>query len=81
MPFSTCPQCDNRIRFSEMPDVGDIVLCRTCDTRLEVVSLNPIVLDWPFDLADADDDVDDDDEFAIYPDEEEELEEDDLDEY
>ena len=68
MPFATCPQCDDRIRFTEMPDVGDIVRCRTCDARLEVISLNPIELDWPFELDD-DDDSDDETEFAVFPDE------------
>ena len=62
MPFATCPQCDERIRFADMPDIGDIVTCRWCDARLEVVSLNPIVLDWPFEL-DEDDEEDDNAEF------------------
>ncbi len=75
MPFATCPQCDERIRLADMPDIGDIVTCNWCDARLEVVSLGPIVLDWPFEL-DEDDETDDDAEFAIFPDEEEEEDED-----
>jgi len=78
MPFATCPQCDERIRFADMPDIGDIVTCRWCDARLEVVSLNPIVLDWPFEL-DEDDEEDDNAEFAIFPDEEAEDEDEDED--
>ncbi len=79
MPFATCPECDERIRFVEMPDVGDLVRCRTCNARLEVVSINPIVLDWPFDLdEDEEGEAEDNAEFAVFPEEEEEDEEDDL---
>jgi lysine biosynthesis protein LysW len=68
MPFATCPQCDDRVRFAELPDVGDIVHCRTCDARLEVISLNPIELDWPFELDDDDEDeTDDESGFAVFP--------------
>jgi hypothetical protein len=67
------------MRFSEMPDVGDIVHCRACSSGFEVVSINPIELDWPFDLDDEEEEGDDDhSEFGVFPDEEEE--DDDLDE-
>ncbi len=81
MPFATCPQCDERIRFVHLPDIGDIVRCQSCDARLEVVSLNPIELDWPFEIEE-DEEGEDEAEFAVYPDEEdvedEDYEEEDL---
>ena len=60
MPHAICPQCDEQIRFEETPDIGDIVRCPTCDTRLEVVDLNPIELDWPWEGEEIDDDEDED---------------------
>jgi lysine biosynthesis protein LysW len=59
MPYATCPQCDEEIYFAETPDIGDVVRCPTCDTRLEVVDLNPIELDWPWEAEELDDDDDD----------------------
>ncbi len=78
MPIANCPQCGDRIRFSEMPDVGDIVHCRACGAGFEVVSINPIELDWPFELEEEDEEGDDDhSEFGVYPDEDDEEEDDD----
>jgi hypothetical protein len=42
-----------------MPDTGDIVTCPTCDSRFEVVGVNPLELDWPWD---DDEDLDGDED-------------------
>lgn len=60
-----CPECDAKINVKS-PKLGQIVTCRVCDTRLEVVDLKPLELDWAFedDLDDLDDlDFDYDDEY------------------
>jgi len=46
--------------------MGSQVTCPECDAELEVVWLDPIELDWPFD----DEDYDDDDDY-YYDDEDE----------
>lgn len=58
-----CPECDAKINVKS-PKLGQIVTCRVCDTRLEVVDLKPLELDWAFeddldDLVDLDFDYDD----------------------
>ncbi len=60
MAYVTCLQCEQEIRLPETADIGDLVLCRVCGARMEIVELHPIVLDWPWegdeDLLDDEDD-------------------------
>lgn len=44
--IARCVECDSRIFFQEKPELGFIVTCNQCDTRLEVVELDPVELDW-----------------------------------
>ncbi len=41
------------------PKMGQTVRCSTCGAQLEVVWLDPVELDWPFD-DDEGDELDDD---------------------
>ena len=43
---SRCVECYSRIFFDKMPDLGRVVTCRECGTKLEVIYLDPIELDW-----------------------------------
>ena len=45
-----CPQCDVAVNFDTMPRVGQITICPSCRTRLEVAYLYPIMLDWADDV-------------------------------
>ena len=64
-----CPECMNMIRFKQAPNLGELVSCPKCNTLLEVVDDEPILLDWAegfdddveYDDDDDDDDFDDDD--------------------
>lgn len=58
---ANCPECMNRIRFKQMPELGELVHCPKCSTLLEVVDDEPILLDW---AEGFDDDVDYDDDDA-----------------
>ena len=49
-----CVECYSRIFFDKDPDLGQIVVCRECGTRLEVIYLNPVELDWLEDGVNAD---------------------------
>ena len=48
MEAAECISCGAEITFREDPKMGDLVKCRKCDAELEVVWLDPIELDWPF---------------------------------
>ena len=67
-----CPECDAKINVKS-PKLGQIVSCRVCDTRLEVVDLKPLELDWAFE--DDFDDLDFEDDVEEYEDGEYEYEE------
>jgi len=58
MTIVECISCGSEIRFSKEPSMGALVTCSDCDAQLEVVWLDPIELDWPFDEDDYDEDED-----------------------
>ena len=59
MSVAECIACGADIKFSAEPKMGLMVTCPSCDAELEVVWLDPIELDWPFE-DDYDDDYDED---------------------
>jgi len=54
MIVAECPSCQSEVKFGSKPFKGQRVRCHRCDEELDVVSLNPITLDWG-----SDDDSDD----------------------
>jgi lysine biosynthesis protein LysW len=60
MSSAICPSCDERIRIVGQADIGLEVTCPSCGDVLEVVSLDPIELDWIY-YDDDDDDWEEDD--------------------
>jgi lysine biosynthesis protein LysW len=60
MNFAICPSCDERIKIVGQAEVGLEVTCPSCGDVLEVVSLDPIELDWIY-YDDDDDDWEEDD--------------------
>lgn len=66
MPYAICPECDGDVYLKSQPSIGDRVDCPHCETELEVVSLHPVELDWPWDDDEESeewDDWDDDDDW------------------
>ena len=51
-----CPNCGSTVRLEQKPELESLVFCPECDETLEVVSVNPLRLDWAYD--DEDDDYD-----------------------
>ena len=45
MPTGTCPECDADVHVDIDSDKGEIVDCDECCAQLEVVGLDPVVLD------------------------------------
>lgn len=60
MPYAVCPGCDQNIYFRKTPKLGDIVYCDNCEADLEVVNVNPIELDWPWEEEEEEDYEDED---------------------
>ncbi|MBC8263915.1 MAG: lysine biosynthesis protein LysW [Anaerolineales bacterium] len=43
-----CPECENPIQLSKNVKLGALTTCPECDCLLEVISLNPLDLDYSF---------------------------------
>jgi alpha-aminoadipate carrier protein LysW len=59
MAYAVCPGCDENVYIPGAPKLGQKVFCKECEAELEVVNLDPVELDWPYDY---DDDWDEDEE-------------------
>jgi hypothetical protein len=44
-----CPSCKEKIYVGEHPIRGKFILCKFCEEELEIVKLNPVILDWRYD--------------------------------
>lgn len=42
-----CPSCGERPILVQQLKIGQIIQCCFCNSDLEVLKLDPIVLDWP----------------------------------
>jgi len=49
MTIAKCPLCGEKVRVGTKPWIGQEVDCPACDATLEVISLRPLSLDWPYD--------------------------------
>ena len=47
--YAKCPLCRENIHIGSDLKAGSRILCPGCDAQLELVSLIPLELDWPFD--------------------------------
>ena len=58
-----CPSCEGWVAIPNNPRIGQQVMCRHCETDLEIIEISPVELDWVNeDDDDWDDDWDDDDD-------------------
>ena len=50
MNTTECIACGSEIKIKESQErLGYRVICEVCESEFEIVWLNPIELDWPFD--------------------------------
>jgi lysine biosynthesis protein LysW len=49
---ATCPNCGEKTSIGERPKTGQVVVCNNCGIELEIVSLDPLILDWVYDPED-----------------------------
>jgi alpha-aminoadipate carrier protein LysW len=70
MNSTYCPECDERIVFNPTkPKFGQRLSCPNCSAELEVISLDPLELDWAYDWEwDDEDEDEDEDDFDDYDD-------------
>ncbi len=47
-----CPSCEESITFHKPPRLGQILRCQFCESELEVIDLDPVTLDWPYEEED-----------------------------
>ena len=62
MNEAACPSCGASISIKGTPKIGMHVTCRSCDSEVEVVWLDPLELDFPMDEFEGEEDVNDVDE-------------------
>jgi lysine biosynthesis protein LysW len=62
MISADCPACGAKVILGLKPRLGQRFLCKECKTEVEVVWLDPIELDWPYDDDEEYDEADDWDE-------------------
>ena len=43
---TSCLACGEPVFFIKHPMLGDVITCSFCDEKLEVIRLDPIVIDW-----------------------------------
>lgn len=43
---AACPSCGGRTLVGDHPKISQFVNCRFCGEELEIIKLNPIILDW-----------------------------------
>jgi lysine biosynthesis protein LysW len=61
MPSTYCPDCGSKITLNPHPVLGKKLTCPECDTELEVISVDPLDLDWAYDYSWDEDEEDYDD--------------------
>ena len=42
----TCLDCETVIELSDDIEVGDVVVCEECGTELEIISIDPLEVDY-----------------------------------
>lgn len=53
---AVCPSCGKLAYVGHNPKIRDIVICNRCYADLEILDLNPVVLDWASDEPDFEND-------------------------
>jgi DNA-directed RNA polymerase subunit RPC12/RpoP len=44
--MGTCPECEENFDLDEDAQIGDVIECPRCKTRLELLSLHPAMVDF-----------------------------------
>jgi len=52
--MGTCPDCEENFEIGDSVEIGDVIECRACKARLEILDLHPVVLDYAVDKEQMD---------------------------
>ena len=55
--IAECPSCGEMVYFAKFPRLGQYIDCRYCEEELEVIDLQPLLLDWPIEEDNYDNDL------------------------
>lgn len=72
MTDAMCPDCGQQVNVGPKPKLGQWTTCPHCNADLEVISVNPVELDWASEIDEEDDEFWDEDEVWDEEDEEDE---------
>ncbi len=64
---ATCPSCFTKTPVGDRPKVGNFLSCKHCGQDLELISLDPPILDLPYYQSDDDELYDDYEQLAYDP--------------
>lgn len=57
-----CLLCDKDIYIGNNANLGKFITCKSCESVFEIINLDPVMIDWPYDDDDGFyDDFDDED--------------------
>lgn len=59
MNEAACPSCGATINIKGTPKIGVHVTCKSCDSEVEVVWLDPLEFDFPMDEFEGEEEDDD----------------------
>ena len=63
MPSAKCPDCGRSVELRADIRLREVVICPHCDADVEVISKDPLELDWAYgDSSEWDDEESDEDE-------------------
>jgi hypothetical protein len=51
-----CLSCDEEVFVGRNPKVGNFVTCHNCDETFQIIDIEPVLIDWPYDEDDYTDD-------------------------
>ena len=56
-----CLLCDKDIYVGNYPNLGKFITCKSCESVFEIINIDPVMIDWPYDDDDESfyDDIDD----------------------
>ena len=44
--MGTCSECEETFYVDENTEIGDIVDCAKCETKLEILNVHPVAIDY-----------------------------------
>jgi alpha-aminoadipate carrier protein LysW len=48
MAVTNCLDCGHEIYLGDRPSEGQLIRCQNCGAELEVISVDPLELDWAY---------------------------------